>query len=476
MQAKNNNLNWFQTQVQDNPRKLFIQETCHACSVMDVAERVQIYSHSLLWKNIQPQDRILIYLPSTVELIEIVLACFEIGAVAVPISPKLTQSERNAIIDKIQPKLIITNWQLKPILTSFSLPLAPVSFIEELPNASSGCSTIKNEYKFNADDIAAIVLTSGTTGIPKAVQLTYGNFEASCNNWNEFLQFQPNDQFLCCLPLHHIGGLAVVLRALMFGISVNLVSTFEAQNVLDTIIKFPVNIISLVPTMLKRILDLEGGLKALKSLRWILMGGGPSPEYLLDLCIKEKLNIVKVYGMSETCSGTVGLKLLEEPHNKLYAGRPFSGAKIWSENDELHISGPMVMKGYLGEKEANGSHNSHDLGRIDGNNLIFLDIRRKDLIVTGGENVNPMEVEEALLKIDGITDAAVVGVEDEEWGQMVVAYIKQDEFQISNFKFQEQLKERLSDFKIPKEFIQVSSIPRNELGKIEYEKLREYQI
>ena len=465
-------MSWLQNQVNQNPEKLFIQFGDNQFSYLDIAEMVQTYSRSLLRENIQPQDRILIYLPSGVELIEIIFACFEIGAVAAPISPKLTEGERNVIIDKIQPKLIITNWNQK--LPDFPSPI-PVSCIEELPNASSGCSVIKNDYIYNSDDITAIILTSGTTGIPKAVQLTYGNFEASCNNWNEFLQFQSNDQFLCCLPLHHIGGLAVMLRALMFGFSVNLVSTFEAKLVLDTIIKYPVSIISLVPTMLKRILDLEGGLKAIKSLRWILLGGGPSPEYLLDLCIKEKLNIVKVYGMSETCSGTVGLKLLDEPQNKLYAGRPFNGAKIWTENNELYISGPMVMKGYVGEAATNGHHNSHDLGQVDNGNLVFLDIRRKDLIITGGENVNPLEVEEALLQIEGIIDAAVIGVEDVEWGEKVVAYIVNSEFGIRNSEFRMKLKGRISDFKIPKEFIQVSSIPRNELGKIVYEKLREHQ-
>ena len=465
-------MSWLQNQVNQNPEKLFVQFGDNQFSYLDIAEMVQTYSRSLLRENIQPQDRILIYLPSGVELIEIILACFEIGAVAAPISPKLTEGERNVIIDKIQPKLIITNWNQK--LPDFSSPI-PVSCIEELPNASSGCSVIKNDYIYNSDDITAIILTSGTTGIPKAVQLTYGNFEASCNNWNEFLKFQSNDQFFCCLPLHHIGGLAVMLRALILGFSVNLVSTFEVQMVLDTIIKYPVSIISLVPTMLKRILDLEGGLKAIKSLRWILLGGGPSPEYLLDLCIKEKLNIVKVYGMSETCSGTVGLKLLDEPQNKLYAGRPFNGAKIWTENNELYISGPMVMKGYVGEAATNGHHNSHDLGQVDNGNLVFLDIRRKDLIITGGENVNPLEVEEALLQIEGITDAAVIGVEDVEWGEKVVAYIVNSEFGIRNSEFRMKLKGRISDFKIPKEFIQVSSIPRNELGKIVYEKLREHQ-
>ena len=465
-------MSWLQKQVNKNPEKLFIQFGDNQCSYLDIAEMVQTYSRSLLRENIQPQDRILIYLPCGVELIEIILACFEIGAVAAPISPKLTEGERNVVIDKIQPKLIITSWNKK--LPDFPSPI-PVSCIEELPNASSGCSVIKNDYIYNRDDITAIILTSGTTGIPKAVQLTYGNFEASCNNWNEFLKFQSNDQFLCCLPLHHIGGLAVMLRALMFGFSVNLVSTFEAKLVLDTIIKYPVSIISLVPTMLKRILDLEGGLKAIKSLRWILLGGGPSPKYLLDLCIKEKLNIVKVYGMSETCSGTVGLKLLDEPQNKLYAGRPFNGAKIWTENNELYISGPMVMKGYVGEAATNGHHNSHDLGQVDNGNLVFLDIRRKDLIITGGENVNPLEVEEALLQIEGVTDVAVIGVEDVEWGEKVVAYIVNSEFGIPSSEFRMKLKGQISDFKIPKEFIQVSSIPRNELGKIEYKKLSKYQ-
>ena len=137
-------MSWLQNQVNQNPEKLFIQFGNDQFSHLDIAEMVQTYSRSLLRENIQPQDRILIYLPNGVELIEIMLACFEVGAIAVPISPKLTERERDAVIEKIQPKLIITNWQLKPILTSFSLPLASVSPIEELPTASSGCSVITN--------------------------------------------------------------------------------------------------------------------------------------------------------------------------------------------------------------------------------------------------------------------------------------------------------------------------------------------
>ena len=336
-------------------------------------------------------------------------------------------------------------------------------------NSSGGCSIYKNIYKNNLNDVYTIILTSGTTGMPKAVQLTYGNFETSCKNWNSFLQFESADQFLCCLPLHHIGGFAVLMRALIYSFSVNLVHIFKADVVYNVISNYPVNIISLVPTMLKRILDIDGGLVALKTMCHILLGGGPSPGYLLDQCIKEKLPIIKVYGMSETCSGTIGLKLLDEPQNKFYAGRPFPGANVRIENNEIHISGPMVMKGYVGGTEANGTHNSHDLGRIDNDNLLFLDIRRKDLIISGGENINPLEVEECLLNIDGISDAAVVGKDDDEWGEKVTAYIVSTP--IDNKLLNMELIKFLSPYKIPKDYIRVPHIPRNELGKIIYDKL-----
>ena len=460
-------MSWFQNQADKNPHKLFIQFNDIHYTLLETNDMVQTYAQSMLQENIKPQDRILIYLPNRPELVHVILACFEIGAVAAPISPMLSEIEYKILIEKIQPQLIITNWEYKSVLTPYSLPL---TFIEELPNSSRGCSNIKNNYKKNSDDIAAIILTSGTTGISKAVQLTYGNFEVSCSNWNGFLEFEPNDQFLCCLPIYHIGGLAVLIRSIIYGFSVNLCTKFQAEVVLRTINNHPVSIISLVPTMLKRIIDLEDGLKELKLLRWILLGGGPSPEYLLDICIKEKLNIVKVYGMSETCSGTVGLKLLDEPQNKFYAGRPFPSAKVWIENNEIHISGPMIMKGYMDEKETNGIHNSHDLGTLDNNNLLYLNMRRKDLIVSGGENVNPLEVEEALQKLDGISDVAVVGVQDEEWGQKVRAYIVS--VPLKSELLRRELKKILSPYKIPKEYIQVPHIPRNELGKIVYEKLK----
>ena len=140
---------------------------------------VQVYINAFLREGIQPYDRILIYLPGGIEMAEIILCCFKIGAIATPISPRLTKSERDAVIKTIKPRLIITNWSEKDALGSVSYPLL---CIEELPGSSGGCSVFTNEYENNPEDICVILLTSGTTGVPKAAQLTYENFVTSPQN------------------------------------------------------------------------------------------------------------------------------------------------------------------------------------------------------------------------------------------------------------------------------------------------------
>ena len=460
-------MNWLNYQINKNSDKLFIKEGLSGYSFFDVYEMVKVYSQTLANLGIKYNDKVLICLPSGIGMVEVILSCFEIGVIAVPISMDMTENERRIIVDKIKPALIITNWSGKELFSNSSYLL---SCIEELPNTSRGCSVIDNKYKKENQDVCAIILTSGTSSIPKAVKLTYGNFEMSCSNWNNFLDFKQTDQFLCCLPVNHIGGLAVIIRALIYGFSVNLLSDFDAKNVKVTIQKNPVSIISLVPTMLRRVLLIEDGLDSLKSLRYILLGGGPAPESLLDYCIENRLPIVKVYGMTETCSGTFGLKVLDEPYNKLYAGRPFLGVNVWIENKTIHISGGVVMDGYLDGLDANGVHDSHDLGRLDGD-LLFLDIRRKDLIVSGGKNINPIEIEEQLMNIEGVLDSAVIGKEDEEWGQKVIAFIVIESDGFSELEIKNKLKEKISSHKIPKEFVRLPEIPRNELGKIIYRKL-----
>ena len=348
-----------------------------------------------------------------------------------------------------------------------------IIYIEEFPSIAKGCQNYKTNIKINKDDIATIMLTTGTTDLPKAVQLTYNNFESSCNNWNNFLNFNNKDNFLCCLPIHHIGGLAVLVRALIYNFSIHLAESFNSKLLYQLLNKNSITLVSLVPTMLDRIIKESNGLASLKKTRAILLGGGAASESLLNKCLKNKIPIVKTYGMTETCSGIVGLWIDQKPSKKHFSGYPFSDVSIKIINDEIIISGPMVMKGYLNGSESNGIHNSKDIGWMDEEGILFIEMRRKDLIISGGENINPKEVEKILIAIDNISDVCVVGIDDKEWGQKVIAYISLHNPSISlkKEKIKNILLKNLSYYKIPKEFITLKHIPRNEIGKINFNEL-----
>lgn len=458
---------WLRKKAKQIPDELFIQQGNQQFSFGDTLDSVFTFAKILLRENIKPQDKIFIFLPGGVDAVEIILACFEVGAIAVPVSTKFTDHELQKTLNTVNPSLIITDWKTQ---SRFSHKSFPILCIEECINSSAGCGFIEISNPCNPDDVCAILLTSGTTNLPKAVQLTYSNFESSCENWHDFLDFQGSDQFLCCLPLHHIGGMAVIIRGLIYGFSVNLVTGFNADVIYKAVRDHAVTIISLVPTLLKRILEIPGGIQQLSSLRYILLGGGPASDTLLNDCIRKKITVIKTYGMTETCSGIVGLSILEEPEKCHFAGRPFKDVNVAIEKDSILISGPMVMKGYLNEPESKGVHDSQDLGHIE-KDLLFLDVRRKDLIVSGGENVNPREVEAVILSYPNVADAAVTGIPDEEWGQKVIAYLVSPG-KINQEKIHAFCREKLSGFKCPKEFQQLAEIPRNVIGKVDQPRLK----
>ena len=170
---------WLQRQAKQNPEGLFIQQGEQQFSFADTLDNVCTFAKILLRENIKPQDRIFIFLPGGMDTVEIILACFEVGAVAVPLSTKYTDNELQKTIDTVNPAIVITEWKTQD---RFSHHGFPVLCIEECINSSAGCGFIEISNSCTPDDICAILLTSGTTGLPKAVQLTYSNFESSCEN------------------------------------------------------------------------------------------------------------------------------------------------------------------------------------------------------------------------------------------------------------------------------------------------------
>lgn len=298
-----------------------------------------------------------------------------------------------------------------------------------------------------ADAVAAVLFTSGTSGEPKPVELTFGNLDASAAASAYALGTEPDDRWLCVLPLFHVAGLAIVVRA------ARAAATLELRERPDDLTE--ATLLSLVPTQLRRLLDGEGF--DAPRLRALLLGGGAVPPELLEEARSYGIPARCTYGMTETASQVV----VTEPWEA--AGRPLPGAEIEIADDgEILIAGPMVAPGALA---ADGRIHTGDIGRLDRAGRLHVEGRLKELIVSGGEKIAPVAVEAALLAHPSIADAGVAGTPDREWGEAVTAYIV-ERAPVSDYDLDAFCRERLAGYQVPKRIVRVESLPRNAAGKL----------
>jgi O-succinylbenzoic acid--CoA ligase len=338
--------------------------------------------------------------------------------------------------------------------------------------------------------------SSGTTGQPKGVRLTYGN-----HYFNALASYQnftagPDDRWLAVLPLFHVGGLAIILRGLFYGMPVVVHESFDPAEVNRAIDHEGVTIISVVTNMLARMLDQRQDKAYPVSLRSILIGGGPVPPSLLERCASSGIPVVQTYGLTETASQAVTLAAEDALRKLGSAGRPLPGVELKiepksgaTETDlvengaagEILLRGKNVTPGYEGRPEEtakawrNGWFHTGDIGRLDEEGYLYVLDRRNDLIISGGENVYPAEVEAALLSYPQVEEAGVIGQPDEQWGQVVAAFVKPRSGATLN---EEELiaycQDRLARYKLPRKIYFVAeSLPRNATGKLLRRSLRE---
>jgi o-succinylbenzoate---CoA ligase len=304
---------------------------------------------------------------------------------------------------------------------------------------------------FDPEAVHTLIRTSGTTGAPKAVELTYANHAASALASAGALEVDPGDRWLCPLPLHHVGGLNILIRSVINRTTVVLHERFDAERVRWTLEAGEVTLASLVPTMLARLR--AAGLRQAPGLRAIALGGGPIPPGLLDWAGETGIPVVPVYGMTETCSQIVAG----------HPGRPLAGVELEIAADgEILVRGAMVAPG---EIAADGWLHTGDLGSLDDDGRLHVLGRLKELIVTGGENVAPLEVEQALLAHPAVLDAGVAGFPDADWGEAVTAFVVLREPATPD-ELRAWCRERLEAFKVPKAIHVVGWLPRNSGGKL----------
>ncbi len=314
-----------------------------------------------------------------------------------------------------------------------------------------------------AGEPALILFTSGTTGAPKAARLARDNLEASARAANEVLQVGASSRFLCVLPLFHVGGLGIVFRCQLAGATVVLHERFDAGAVARELRQGATHA-SLVASTLARVLDQGGAFPP----AIVAVGGGPVPRGLLERSRAAGLRVVQTWGMTETCSMATCERPDDADGSSAGPALPGFDVRIGSDS-EIVVRGPAVMRGYLGHEPLRGGFfRTGDLGSLDDRGRLVVHARRTDLIVSGGENVYPAEVEAALLTHPAVRETAVLPASDEKWGQVGVAYVVTS---APEDELREFLRGRIAAYKVPARFVRMTELPRNAGGKVDRIKL-----
>jgi len=325
------------------------------------------------------------------------------------------------------------------------------------------------DWTFEDRDIAAIMNTSATTGQFKSVPLRWGQIRAHVQASKEVLGKTEQDNWLMVLPLFHVSGLSILMRSLYNGTAITILPKYDEIKVLELIESEKINMMSLVPTILTQ---LEPKITH-HTLRVILLGGEFIPMALIDACEKKSLPIYKTYGMTETFSQSVTFSVLDYPHKRDSVGRPLPGMQVRIDNPdadgvgEIHLTGPMVMTGYIGKEPIDGDLNTDDIGYVDEDGFVYILNRRKDLIISGGENIYPKELEDLVYTLPEVKECAVVPVSDPKWGQVPALFVAfHDGESMTADAILSFMTKSLAKYKVPKYVKILPALPRNGTGKI----------
>ena len=379
------------------------------------------------------------------EQVVLLHALMKVGAALLPLGPRLTPEERAAIVSTVDPIIDLDDPGLLT-QTEADLPLLG---------------------EHDMDAICCRVLTSGSTGTPRPVPLSYGNFLWNAVGSAFNIGVMPEDRWLCCVPLSHIAGLGIVMRSVIYGTTAVIHDGFDVDRVGEALERDGITVMSLVTTMLTRLL--EAGVD-LSGPRAILVGGGPVPEGPLEEAIAKGATVVQTYGLTETCSQVTTLAPADAKRKLGSAGRPLLTTHLRIRNGEILIQGPTVAPG---SADPDGWLHTGDLGHIDEEGFLYVSDRIDDLIVSGGENVIPAEVEEVLLRHPAVAEVAVIGREDPEWQQAVTAVVVLANGSAATpDELRRHCAESLAGFKVPKRVELASALPRTPSGKLMRRALR----
>jgi O-succinylbenzoic acid--CoA ligase len=441
----------------------------------DLAPRVALLCDRLRFAGLGPGSRAALIAKNRLETVLVIYALLEIGAAIVPIHPRLTPPEMTALLEDGSADTLLRDADIDALLDA-GCAANPVVIAPDHPSPGDA-------------DLFAIVHTSGTTGRPKGAMLPRSAVAASAAASAANLGWEDHDRWLACMPLCHIGGLSIITRCLLARAPLILEPRFEPRAVLDAIPRDAATLLSVVPTMLHALLE-EDRENLLARLRVVLLGGAAAPESLLDECARRGVMALTTYGLTEACSQVTSQSPRARFTREPGSGRPLTGVdlRIADASNQpappcsighIQIRGPTLMRAYwphggplpgepLPELHRAAWFDTGDLGAIDDEGRLHVYARRTDLIVTGGENVYPIEVERVLEATPGVLRALVFGVPDDRWGHVVAAAVVLDPAApASEPNLAIELRARLAPHKRPRRLCVVDALPVAASGKLD---------
>lgn len=482
--------NWLAKRANLSPDRIALITEDESWTFQQLHELSQCSAQKLTALGIHEGDHVAVLMGNRKDYLFLLHGLEYIGAVAVLLNIKLTAHEINWQLADSESKLLLYDDDFAEKAENVQPSIHKLS-LSDFMKAKESVALVRSEWNLN--QVHTIIYTSGTTGHPKGVMLSYGNHWWSAVGSSLNLGLHMDDCWLCATPLFHVSGLSILMRSVFYGIPVYLIEKFNPAKVNAAIKNHNVTIISVVSQMLVRMLADLGDQSYPPSLRCVLLGGASAPRPLLETCKEKKIPVFQTYGMTETASQIITLSA-EYMLSKLgSAGKPLFPAQLRIEKDgqvqpageagEIIVKGPNVTNGYWKREDAtktsivDGWLYTGDIGYVDDDGFLYMLDRRSDLIISGGENIYPAEIESVILSHPSVEEAGVVGKDDEKWGQVPVAFVKVWEtMQVTKEELMALCKERLAKYKVPVEIYFVESLPRNASNKLLRRELRKLFI
>jgi fatty-acyl-CoA synthase len=472
----------------DHPAVVFGAKVLTHAELHDRAARL---ASVLTAGGVQPGDRVALLLHNRIEFVEGLLACHRLAAIAVPINFRLAPDEIDYILADSGAVALIADTPCPETAVRMTLEVGP--YYEA---AVASASPRRESPELLDDDVAIICYTSGTTGRPKGALLTHGNLVASTLSWIHEMRAGQDDVWLSGQPLFHIGGINGLLPFLVLGATVIITpsTTFDPEATLGLIEAHAVTMCIFVPTQWAAICASNSVTQVDPGqLRVAMWGASPAPRHTLEAMgyAFPHAAIVSAYGQTEMSGATTLLKGVDSTRKMGSVGRPMLGVELRVVDDDLRdvppgevgevvYRGPNVMAGYHEQPDATREafagdwFHSGDLARFDDEDYLWLVDRKKDLIVSGGENVYPAEVERVLLDHPAVADAAVIGVPHPRWVETPIAFIvPSGPAKPGEGELIAHCRQYLAGYKKPSAIIVVDELPRNAAGKVLKRRLRE---